>query len=181
MLVCAEDLGTIPPSVPVVLDKLEILSLRIERWARDWEQNGQPYYDAQEYPRLSVATTSSHDTSTLEGWWHEKDLDRKMYWEHIKGKKPLPNKINAKSALHILSNLMAGNSLLVIPALQDWLALSGKYTSVDPESDRINIPGTVGPHNWTWRMPTTIASLRKNKSLQKLITELVQKRQGRKL
>ncbi|HCD38327.1 MAG TPA: hypothetical protein DEQ77_06350, partial [Candidatus Omnitrophica bacterium] len=27
------------------------------------------------------------------------------------------------------------------------------------ENSRINIPGTVGPHNWTWRMPVAIESL----------------------
>ena len=33
------------------------------------------------------------------------------------------------------------------------------------ENSRINIPGTVGPHNWTWRMPVTIESLIERENL----------------
>jgi 4-alpha-glucanotransferase len=55
MLVCAEDLGAVPPCVPTVLNKLNILSLRIERWARNWNMQYSPYYDMEEYPRLPFA------------------------------------------------------------------------------------------------------------------------------
>ncbi|NNM67594.1 MAG: 4-alpha-glucanotransferase, partial [Spirochaetales bacterium] len=61
MLVCAEDLGSIPDCVPPVLQDLDILSLRVVRWARDWNAPAQPWIPVQKYPLLSVCTPSVHD------------------------------------------------------------------------------------------------------------------------
>ena len=58
MLVCAEDLGSIPDCVPRVLAELQILGLKIIRWARDWNAAGQPYFRVADYPELSVCTPS---------------------------------------------------------------------------------------------------------------------------
>jgi hypothetical protein len=71
MLVCAEDLGSIPDCVPRVLEEKSILGLKIVRWARNWNAPGQPYYAVREYPNLSVCTPAVHDTSTLRQWWEE--------------------------------------------------------------------------------------------------------------
>ena len=43
MLPCAEDLGAVPGCVPRVLEKLNILGLRVVRWHREWDREGQPY------------------------------------------------------------------------------------------------------------------------------------------
>jgi len=181
MLVCAEDLGVIPNCVPEVLHELNILSLRIERWARVWKEAGQPFIPTRSYPRISVSTTSCHDSSTLAGLWQETDFDRKLYWESIGGTGPVPVKVTPDVAKIVLSNLFHGNSLLAVPPLQDYLSLSPRYTDRNPHADRINVPGTVGPHNWTWRMPDTAESLSSDKSLVKAIRDLVETRRQRKM
>ncbi|WP_341843505.1 4-alpha-glucanotransferase [Chitinophaga caseinilytica] len=59
MLVCGEDLGLIPHSVPEVMSALGILGLEVDRMPR---YPGRTPADA---PYLSVVTPSTHDMSTL--------------------------------------------------------------------------------------------------------------------
>lgn len=181
MLVCAEDLGVIPNCVPEVLHELNIMSLRIERWTRRWKEEGQPYIAPKDYPRLSVCTTSCHDTSTMAGLWVEGDFDKVTYWKYLGAPGDAPAKLTSAVAQKILTHLFQGNSLFAIPALQDYMYLSPKYTTRDPQSDRINIPGTVGAHNWTWKMPMLAEDLAEDTHLVETIRGLVDMRRSRKL
>ncbi|KAA6311655.1 4-alpha-glucanotransferase, partial [termite gut metagenome] len=70
MLVCGEDLGMIPESVAWVMSDLRILSLEIQRMSKN------PVYEfghLDENPYCSVCTISTHDMSTLRGWWEENE------------------------------------------------------------------------------------------------------------
>lgn len=179
MLVCAEDLGAVPNCVPEVLEELKILALRIERWTRTWSQEGQPYIPAMEYPRLSVCTTSCHDTSSLRGLWSEEGFDRSFYWKHLGQTDDAPTTLGPDSVYTILDHLFGSNSLLAIPPLQDYLALGTRWLPVNPDEERVNIPGTVGPHNWAWRMPCSVEDLSAEDALNETITELVAARKAR--
>jgi len=181
MLVCAEDLGAVPNCVPKILESLGILALRVERWNRDWKQNGQPYVPLAQYPRLSVCTTSNHDSSTLLGLWNEHDFDRNFYWKHIGQEGSAPDVLNAGHVNIIIKNLFHSNSLVAILPLQDFMALSQKFIPQNPEVDRINIPGTIGPQNWSWRMPCHLEDLLKENELNGEISNLVGIRKGRAL
>ncbi len=76
MLVCGEDLGMVPACVPGVMDALNILSLEVQRMPKDPAVTfGLP----STYPYDSVCCTSSHDTSTLRGWWEENEADTLVY------------------------------------------------------------------------------------------------------
>lgn len=79
MIPCAEDLGANIPCMNEVLEKLNILSLKVVRWCRNWEQGNQPYVSLQDYPELSVATSSVHDSSTLRQWWNEEKQSVKEF------------------------------------------------------------------------------------------------------
>ncbi len=71
MTACAEDLGANIRSLNSVLNDLSIMSLKVIRWNRQWEKDGQPFIPFEEYPEKSVTTTSVHDSSTLRLWWTE--------------------------------------------------------------------------------------------------------------
>lgn len=179
MLVCAEDLGAVPKCVPAVLNKLNILSLRIERWARNWNAPYSPYYDMEEYPRLSVCTTSCHDTSSLRGLWKESDFDKNLYWSHAHLTGAAPEELTPSVVRNILSHVFSTNSLFCIPPVQDFFALSSTLSEVPPEQERVNIPGTVGGANWTYRLPCSVEELLENKSLSSEIRKLVDVRKRR--
>ena len=165
MLVCAEDLGAVPHCVPVVLKNLNILSLRIERWARNWDAPYSPYYDMAEYPRLSVCTTSCHDTSSLRGLWEEPDFDRDLYWSHAQLSGKAPEKLSPPVVRDILSHVYSSNSLFCILPIQDYFALSSTLSEVPASEERVNVPGTVGGRNWTYRIPVSVDDLESFTSL----------------
>lgn len=182
MTVCAEDLGAVPRCVPQVLSELRINSLRVERWTRNWDAPSQPYYELSEYPRLSVATTSVHDTSTLLGLWKERDFDRNYFWSnhlHLDG--PAPESLSPDTVRLLIRNIFKANSLFCIPPIQDFLALSARLSPANPEDERVNTPGTVGPQNWTYRMPCTIEALEENVALIREIASLTDERAKRSL
>lgn len=179
MLVCAEDLGAVPPCVPAVLNKLNILSLRIERWARNWNAPYSPYYDMDEYPRMSVCATSCHDTSTLRGLWQEKDFDRDLYWSHAHLSGKAPEEVTPSVARQILAHVYTTNSLFCILPVQDYFALSASLSKCAPEEERVNVPGTVGGKNWCYRMPCSVDELMDYTSLSSDIRMLVDVRKRR--
>ena len=179
MLVCAEDLGAVPHCVPVVLKKLNILSLRIERWARNWDAPYSPYYDMAEYPRLSVCTTSCHDTSSLRGLWEEPDFDKELYWSHAQLSGTAPQTISPPVVRDILAHVYSSNSLFCILPIQDYFALSSTLSEVPASEERVNIPGTVGGKNWTYRIPVSVDDLESLTTLNSEIRKLVDVRKRR--
>jgi 4-alpha-glucanotransferase len=154
MLVCAEDLGSIPDSVPRVLGELGILGLRIVRWARRWNEPGQPYIPVTAYPELSVCTPSVHDTSTLRQWWDEEPGGA----EAALGLNRL-GPYTPETARTVLTALIRTSSRLCVVALQDWFALDDGLLTADPAQERVNVPGTVGGSNWAWRMKPWLEEL----------------------
>lgn len=179
MLVCAEDLGAVPPCVPTVLKKLNILSLRIERWARNWSVQYSPYYDMEDYPRLSVCTTSCHDTSTLRGLWKEQDFDKNFYWLHAHQMGSAPEEMTPSVVRNILTHVFTANSLFCILPVQDYFALSSTLSACEPEEERVNIPGTVGGNNWTYLLPCKVDELMNITSLSSEVRKLVDERKRR--
>jgi 4-alpha-glucanotransferase len=169
MLACAEDLGAIPDCVPASLRDLGILSLKVMRWERRWDEPGQPMIPPSEYPELSVAASSVHDSSTLRGWWEKEGGAKAM------GREGDP--FSPEIARATLLSLAASPARVLSIPLQDYLALCDDYSSPSSDDDRVNVPGTVSAFNWTWRIPVTIEELKKNKRLAAAISEISKARQ----
>ena len=68
MLVCAEDLGMIPPCVPTVMNDLRILSLEVQSMPKEY---GVRFGNPEHYPYRSVCIIDSHDMAPLRQWWDE--------------------------------------------------------------------------------------------------------------
>lgn len=68
MLICAEDLGTIPACCPRVLAEFGILGNEVQRWVKDWNKR-HDFLEPNEYRRLSVTMLSTHDTTNWPAWW----------------------------------------------------------------------------------------------------------------
>jgi 4-alpha-glucanotransferase len=68
MLLCAEDLGTIPEVCTKTLKELGIPGNDVQRWIKDWKIK-HDFLKAQDYRSLSVAMLSTHDTTNWAAWW----------------------------------------------------------------------------------------------------------------
>lgn len=172
MLVCAEDLGMVPQSVPWVLDKLDILSLEIQSmpkqpfcaFGRLWEN-----------PYTSVATISTHDMPTLRQWWEE-DWERtqRFFNEALYRIGPAPHPLPAWLAEGILKKHLESPSMLALFSFQDWMSFSADLRLEDDGHERINVP--ANPQNyWRYRMHLSLERLIQekvfNQHLHRLIAE----------
>ena len=155
MLVCAEDLGVVPKCVPEVLEDLGILGLRVERWT---DQKGR-LTSPTRFPRLTVSTTSTHDSSTLRGWWQEQGWDRQEYFKGLNLPGSCPDFLTTEVCAAILERNLDSNSLITVFPLQDFFALHYDLRTPDPAAERINVPGVQSTDNWTYRMKRPLESL----------------------
>ena len=163
MLVCGEDLGMIPDCVSSVMNDLRILSLEIQRMPKN------PMYEfgyLNEYPYRSVCTISTHDMSTLRGWWEEDYLQTQRYYNTMLGHYgTAPTVATPDLCEEVVRNHLKSNSILCILSLQDWL-------SIDVQEERINVP--ANPRNyWRYRMHLTLEQLMKAEELNDKIRELI--------
>ncbi|MEE1181996.1 MAG: 4-alpha-glucanotransferase, partial [Treponema sp.] len=180
MIPCAEDLGVNLAVMPEVLKKLDILSLKVIRWTREWEKPGQPYIPFADYPELSVATTSVHDSSTLRQWWNQ---EKDSVWAFLNSLQA-DNKPDGNSAFipeiaeFIMRAFAKCKSSLLINPLQDYLFLEHSFYLENENDERINIPGSVNDFNWTYRIPVTISEMAENKGLLNKIKTIVELHDG---
>lgn len=68
MLLCAEDLGTIPKVCTDTLKELGILGNDVQRWIKDWKIR-HDFLGPGDYRSLSVTMLSTHDTTNWTAWW----------------------------------------------------------------------------------------------------------------
>ncbi len=175
MIPCAEDLGVNLPCMPEVLSHLEILSLKVLRWTRKWEEEGSPFVPLSEYPELSVSTTSVHDSSTLRQWWNCEKESVSSFLKIAK-EKNLPSCDSAftpEIAEFILKEVASSSSAFLINPLQDYLFMVHKFYLENEDEERINIPGSVSSFNWTYRLPVLLEELSKEEDLIQKIKGIV--------
>ncbi|MFA5928196.1 MAG: 4-alpha-glucanotransferase [Candidatus Margulisiibacteriota bacterium] len=160
MLPCAEDLGVVPDCVPAVLNELGIPGLRVLRWTRRWDENGQPFVPPDQIDFLSVATTSVHDCEPLLQWWQEASADeRQAFWgQFLAWENSATVEIAPLSYQHLLMTIYKCNSIFVINPLQDILNWSALFPG-DPKQYKVNTPGTISENNWSIRYPFSLKTL----------------------
>ena len=170
MLICGEDLGLVPSSVPEVMKELGILSLEIQRMPK---QGGIRFFNPANAPYLSVVSPSTHDMSTIRGWWEEnKVLTQTFYNEmlHLQGEAPAycEGWINRE----IIKQHLASPAMWSICQLQDLLGMDDHIRRKDPNEERINIP--ADPHHyWRYRMHITLTDLIANQSFTNLLRTMI--------
>ena len=170
MLVCGEDLGMIPESVYWVMNDLRILSLEVQRMPKN------PTYEfgnLTEYPYPSVCTISTHDMSTLRGWWEEDRQKTQRYYNNSLGHYgAVPAIATPEICRQIVRNHLYSNSILCILTLQDWMSIDEKWWNPNVQEERINIPANP-KHYWRYRMHLTIEQLLNAESLNNSIKKLI--------
>jgi 4-alpha-glucanotransferase len=155
MLPCAEDLGVVPTGLRDVLASLGILSLKIERWEKDDENN---LISPDTFPYLSVSTPAVHDTSTLRGWWEEEDRDRESLCSELEID-DCPTWLTPETAQAVLRRSMSAGSAVRMFQIQDLFALTLDLRTLLPSDERINTPGSTSEVNWSYRIPIPVESL----------------------
>jgi 4-alpha-glucanotransferase len=151
--ILAEDLGTVPDFLRQSLRELGVPGYKVFRWERAWKTPGHPFLDPRQYAALSVTTTGTHDTESLAEWWDTAPREERV--EALKvpdlaGAGFTPDSpFDDKLRDALLATIYRSGANLVVLPIQDIFGWR----------DRINVPGTVGTENWTWRLPFPVADL----------------------
>jgi 4-alpha-glucanotransferase len=175
MLVCGEDLGMVPHCVPDVMQQLGILSLEIQRMPKI---PGKEFFHPQEAPYLSVITPSTHDMSTLRGWWEEDRTRTRHFYNQVlnqPGEAPFHCEAWINRAI-VLQHLYSP-AMWSIFQLQDILGMDETLRRENPHEERINNPANP-KHYWQYRMHLPLEELIKQKEFNEELKEYV-KNSGR--
>ncbi len=170
MLVCGEDLGMVPDSVPEVMTALNILSLEIQRMPKNpriifGHPNDAPY--------LSVCTTSTHDMSTIRGWWEEDREKTQRFYRHILGHNDLaPFFAEPWVCRQIIEQHLHSPAMWTIFPIQDLIAMDGTLRWDQTDKEQINKPSN--PNNkWQYRMILSLEELIRATDFNKILKGLV--------
>lgn len=153
--VVGEDLGSVPDYVRPHLASLDIAGFRVPHWDFDHEGHVIP---PDELPECSFATYATHDHDSIPAMWAnfhrivaDPDADpdeQKQAAEYLRLMAEFagisdeaPYGPEVKEAL--IRALFSSRSRYAAVMITDICDLT----------DRINSPGTVGPHNWSFRLP----------------------------
>lgn len=170
MLICGEDLGMVPHSVPEVMNQLGILSLEIQRMPKD------PYKEfflPADAPYLSVITPSTHDMSTIRGWWEENHERTQHFYNNVLGQwGAAPFFCESWINRAIVLQHLYSPAMWSIFQLQDILGMSETLRRENPHEERINNPA-IPKHYWRYRMHITLEELLKQDEFNAELKEYV--------
>ena len=165
MLICGEDLGLVPESVPQVMDRLAITALKVQRMPSD----DIPWYNPKNAAYLNVVTASSHDSSTLRQWWHEdRNLTQQYFNQQLGQSGTAPWNLEPQLAEIIMKQHLYNDAMLAIFPIQEFLATDNDLSNPNMDDERINNPA-VFPHYWRYRMHLTLESLLEKKGFNSKI------------
>lgn len=161
MLVCGEDLGMVPACVPEVMSQLGLLGLEIQRMPKAL---GREFSRPQDAPYLSVVTPSSHDMSTIRGWWKEdRSLTQKFFNQELGQSGEAPDECEAWLNEAVVRQHLASPAMWSIFQLQDLLGMDQRLRRANPDDERINVP--ANPKNyWRYRLHLTLEQLLKERA-----------------
>lgn len=171
MLICGEDLGMIPATVPGVMKELNIISLEIQRMPKGNTRFGM----VGNYPYFSVCSPSCHDMSTIRGWWEaDHDMAKDFYYNYLKWYGLAPMECSPEIVQSIIEDHLASPSILAIFPIQDLVGMDYDLRKKDAASEQINEPSNPR-HYWRFRFHLTMEQLLKEDNLNNRIHTLVNK------
>jgi 4-alpha-glucanotransferase len=148
--VIAEDLGVIPPFVRESLRDLGMPGYRV----LPWEKDAGVFRDPLAFPQASVVSWSTHDTAPIDAWWPDLPAsDRAQFAARASVAESTAD--DPKRSLGLLADMYRARSDLALTLAQEIIG----------SRDRINMPASVGPQNWSWRLPRPIEDLQADPAL----------------
>jgi len=156
MLVCGEDLGLVPSCVPDVMKQLGLLSLEIQRMPKD---SNRSFFHPSDAPYLSVVTPSTHDMSTIRGWWEEDRRKTQQFYNNELGQwGDAPHFCEAWINKAIVTQHLHSPAMWSIFQMQDLLGTDKAVRRENPHEERINVPA-IPKYYWRYRMHIPLEQL----------------------
>lgn len=171
MLICGEDLGMVPASVPKIMNQLGILSLEIQRMPKDPNKE---FFNPANAPYLSVVTPSTHDMSTIRSWWEEnRELTQRFFNNELGQIGEAPATCESWIARAIILQHLYSPAMWSIFQLQDLLGMSDAIRREDHLAERINVPAIFN-HFWKYRMHINLEQLLREKEFNEELKKYIE-------
>ena len=160
----------VPACVPEVMKQMGILSLEIQRMPKDPKKE---FFHPNDAPYLSVVTPSTHDMSTIRGWWEEERSKTQRFFNAQLGQYgEAPFYCEAWVNRAILIQHIYSPAMWCIFQLQDILGIDENLRRENPHDERINVPSNP-KHYWRYRMHITMEKLIREKQFNADLKQLV--------
>ena len=171
MLVCGEDLGMIPESVPDVMNRLQILSLEVETNAENASSRiYRPVQSSISFRMYNIDTRYVAFAQLVDG---RQSQDAMLFQHNLKREGEAPIECTAEIASQIVLRHLQANSMLTIIPLPRLACHRRPAETPDAEAERINVP--ADPHHyWRYRMHLSIEQLLQADEWNTRIRELIQ-------
>lgn len=161
MLVCGEDLGMVPASVPEVMQQVGILGLEVQRMPKN---DHVEFFHPSTAVYLSVVMPSTHDMSTIREWWHEDRAKTQRFYNQVLGHYgEAPENCEPWICKEIIEQHLKSPAMWSVFLLQDLIGMSEQLRVENPAEERINVPSDPN-HYWRYRVHIPVEQLMKEKS-----------------
>jgi 4-alpha-glucanotransferase len=168
MLVCGEDLGMVPACVPEAMKQLGLLSLEVQRMPKRLNQEFSYPHEA---PYLSVVTPSTHDMSTIRGWWTEDRTVTQRFYNHVLGLPgEAPLECDPSMSRTIIRQHLESPAMWSIFQVQDLLGMDQHLRRPNPAEERINVPADAKNY-WRYRLHLFLEDLLRAKEFNHALKE----------
>lgn len=172
MLICGEDLGMMTDCVTSVMKELGILSLEVQRAPKS---NKIEFFHPSNAPYLSVVTPSTHDMSTIRGWWEEdRGVTQRFYNSQLGHWGEAPYFCEWWICRDVLLQHLYSPAMWSIFQMQDLLSISEEIRRPNPHDERINVPSN-SKSSWRYRLHINLEDLLEsnefNAELKNFITQ----------
>jgi len=156
MMICGEDLGMMTACVTTAMKELGILSLEVQRAPKS---NKIEFFHPADAPYLSVVTPSTHDMSTIRGWWEEnRGVTQRFFNTQLGHWGDAPYFCDWWICRDIILQHLYSPAMWTIFQMQDLLSLSEQIRRVNPHEERINVPSN-SMFSWRYRVHITMEDL----------------------
>ncbi len=133
--IVAEDLGLITEDVVELRDHFQYPGMKILQFG--FGSDASDDFLPHNWGKNFLAYTGTHDNDTVRGWWNTSAAhERKYAGSYL----PATDADVHWAMIRACCNSVAN---VAVFQLQDILGLDSAH--------RMNVPGTMGDHNWTWR------------------------------
>lgn len=172
-VILGEDLGTVPEGLREKLAARNLLAMRVLFFERDHQGNFKP---PMQWPRSALATSTTHDLPTINGWWEGHDIDwRIRVGQHQEHERPAQLEERERERAGLLRLLREyapdvqgdlSDPQVLADACAAFLGRTPAPLVLFPVEDALclleqpNMPGTTDAHpNWRRRYPGDSATL----------------------
>lgn len=172
-VILGEDLGTVPEGLREKLAARNLLAMRVLFFERDHQGNFRP---PMHWPRSALATSTTHDLPTINGWWQGHDIDwRIKVGQHQEHERPAQLEERERERAGLLRLLREyapdiegdlRDPEVLADACGAFIGRTPAPLALFPIEDALclleqpNMPGTIDEHpNWRRRYPGDSATL----------------------